>query len=170
MTRSPEELATIQDTSFFDGRGIALPLGRILECVRAFIEQQPKAFYEIIVGTDSHASDTVSFVTAITVRRIGNGGIYFWTRSYKNKFPNLRERIYAEAIHSITLAQELRGRLKEELQDEFFWNDQIHIDIGENGKTREFIDAVVGMVKGYGFEAVIKPHAYGASVVADRHT
>jgi len=26
------------------------------------------------------------------------------------------------------------------------------------------------MVKGYGFEAVIKPNSFGASVVADRHT
>ena len=170
MTRTPEELAAIQDTSFFDGVGRALPITRVVQLVRAFIEEKPKAVYEIIVGTDSHASDTVSFVTAITVRRVGNGGIYFWTRSYKNKFPNLRERIYSEAIHSIMLGQEIRGRLKEELQDDFFWNDQIHIDIGENGKTREFIDAVVGMVKGYGFEAVIKPHAFGASAVADRHT
>ena len=82
----------------------------------------------------------------------------------------LRERIYQETIHSITLAQELRGRLKEKLGDEFFWDDQIHIDVGRVGPTREFIDVVVGMVRGYGFDAVIKPDSFGASIVADRHT
>ena len=33
-----------------------------------------------------------------------------------------------------------------------------------------FIDQVVGMVKGFGFHAVIKPESFGASQVADRHT
>ncbi|HDH03915.1 MAG TPA: hypothetical protein ENH22_00115, partial [Candidatus Campbellbacteria bacterium] len=32
------------------------------------------------------------------------------------------------------------------------------------------IDTVVGMVRGYGFEAVIKPDAFSAFCLADRHT
>ncbi len=72
-------------------------------------------------------------------------------------------------MQSITLAQELRSRLQEHLE-ETFWNNQIHIDVGKNGPTKELIDTVVGMVKGYGFEAVIKPDSFGASTVADRHT
>lgn len=150
--------------------GQTYTLDKVLSATHDFIAEKPNAFYEIIVGTDSKAADEVSFVTAITVRRVGNGGIYFWTRSEKEKCHDLRERIWKETIHSITLAQELRGRLKETLGDEFFWNDQIHIDVGENGKTHELVDSVVGMVKGYGFEAVIKPYAFGAFVVADRHT
>ena len=135
-----------------------------------FIKNNPARKYKIIVGTDSAARSETNFVTAITVWRVGNGGIHFWTRSKQTKCHDLRDRIYRETIHSITLAQELRGRLKETLGHEFFWDDQIHIDVGENGPTREFIDTVVGMVKGYGFDAVIKPNSFGASVVADRHT
>ena len=37
-------------------------------------------------------------------------------------------------------------------------------------ETRDLIESVVGMVKGYGFEAVIKPDAYCACVVADKYT
>lgn len=155
---------------FFNCFGQTYTLEKVLSATHNFIAEKPAASYEIIVGTDSQAADEVSFVTAITVRRLGNGGIYFWTRSEKEKCHDLRERIWKETIHSITLAQELRGRLKETLGDEFFWNDQIHIDVGENGKTRDLVDSVVGMVKGYGFEAVIKPYAFGAFVVADRHT
>lgn len=169
MTQFSKEPQFHEDI-FYDGDGRNCDLVEVVRVVHAFVIAKPKASYEIIVGTDSHASDTVSFVTAVTARRIGNGGIYFWTRSYKNKFPNLRERIYTETIQSIMLAQELRGRLQEVLHDEYFWNDQIHIDVGREGKTREFIDTVVGMVRGYGFEAVIKPDSFGAFVVADRHT
>jgi uncharacterized protein len=156
--------------TFHDTLGRVFTLTEVVELTRKFIAAKPKRSYEIIVGTDSHPSEEVSFITAITVRRVGNGGIYFWTRSPKERISTLRDRIYREALHSITLAQELRGRLQEVLGDEFFWNDQIHIDVGEKGATRDFAAAVVGMVKGFGFDAVIKPDAFGAYAVADRHT
>ncbi|MEK7083182.1 MAG: ribonuclease H-like YkuK family protein [Patescibacteria group bacterium] len=44
------------------------------------------------------------------------------------------------------------------------------MDIGPNGPTKELIDGVVGMIKGYDFVPVIKPYSFGASIVADRHT
>ena len=150
--------------------GAELSLDEVVRAISEFVKFKPARKYKIIVGTDSAARSEVNFITAITIWRIGNGGIHFWTRSGKTVCHDLRERIYKETIHSITLAQELRGRLKDALGDEFFWDDQIHIDVGENGPTREFIDTVVGMVKGYGFDAVIKPNAFGASTVADRHT
>ncbi len=170
MTLQEQYTLHTSESHFFDGVGRVLSLEDAVEALQTFIAARPQAEYQIIVGTDSHAANEVSFVTAITVRRIGNGGIYFWTRSEKETCHDLRDRIYRETIHSITLAQELRGRLKEMLGDEFFWNDQIHIDVGEEGKTRDLVDTVTGMVRGYGFEPVIKPYAFGAFVVADRHT
>ena len=155
---------------FFNVLGSTFSLAEIVEEIFAFVKQKPESKYNIIIGTDSSARSEVNFVTAITIWRIGNGGTYFWTKSEKIFCHDLRERIYKETMQSITLAQELRGRLKEKLGDEFFWDDQIHIDVGHNGPTREFIDTVVGMVKGHGFDAVIKPYSFGASIVADRHT
>lgn len=155
---------------FFNILGASLPFDEVIGAIFEFVKSNPKRKYKIIVGTDSAARSEVNFVTAITIWRIGNGGIYFWTRSEMIKCHDLRERIYREAMQSITLAQELRGRLQEKLGHEFFWDDQIHIDVGANGPTREFIDAVVGMVRGHGFDAVIKPYSFGASIVADRHT
>ncbi|TSC71958.1 MAG: hypothetical protein G01um101470_455 [Parcubacteria group bacterium Gr01-1014_70] len=155
---------------FSDISGNRYDLPDIVERAHMFIAAKPRERYEIIIGSDSHPSQPVHFVTAVTIRRIGNGGIYFWTRSTPEQCHTLRDRIYREAMHSITLAQELRGRLKETLGDEFFWNDQVHIDVGERGDTRDLVPGVVGMVRGFGFEAVIKPDAFGACVVADRHT
>lgn len=161
---------TPNNSAFFNILGNSLDLEEVVLNIKNFVKLLPERKYKIIVGTDSAAKDEVNFITAITVWRIGNGAIHFWTRSEKTKCGSLRDRIYRETIHSITLAQELRGRLREKLGDEFFWDDQIHIDVGENGPTRDFIDSVVEMVRGYGFEAVIKPFSFGASCVADRHT
>jgi len=137
-----------------------------------YIQENKKVEYKITVGTDSNASPWAQFVTAVAVLRVGNGGRYFWTRSEKIFCPSLASRIYKETMQSITFTQELKNRLKEKLGEEFFWNNQIsvHIDVGQKGPTKDLIDGVVGMVKGYGFEAVIKPYSFCAFVVADRHT
>ncbi len=46
---------------------------------------------------------------------------------------------------------------------------EIHIDVGEHGRTRELIDEVVGYIRGSGFAVKTKPDAYAASSVADKH-
>lgn len=158
------------DKKFLDISGNQYLLDEVIDRIHAFIADKSHERYQIIVGSDSHPALEVRFVTAVTIRRIGNGGIYFWTRSQPERHATLRDRIYRETMLSVTLAQELRGRLKETLGDEYFWDDQVHIDVGERGETRDLIPGVVGMVKGYGFEAVIKPDAFGACTVADRHT
>lgn len=151
--------------------GHGLELEEVINMISVFVKQHPERFYKIIIGSDSQASDTASLVTAITVWRVGNGGIHFWTKTEEKKFSTLRDRIWQEAINSITLAQEVRSRLQSVLGDEFFWDgNEIHVDIGEHGPSRELIDSVVGMIKGYNFTPVIKPFSFGASIVADRHT
>ncbi len=143
----------------------------VLEEIAKFVKSQPERFYKIIVGTDSETSNPVALVTAITVWRVGNGAIHFWTKAEEKNFHSLRQRITQETINSITLAQELRSRLQEILGDEFFWDgNEIHVDVGEKGPSRDLIDTVKGMIKGYNFTPVIKPYSFGASVVADRHT
>lgn len=148
-----------------------LNFNRLIDEIKLFVQFQPARFYKIIVGTDSEAASPVALVTAITIWRVGNGAIHFWTETPKEKFGSLRDRIWKEAISSITLAQELRSRLQDVLGDEFFWDgNEVHVDIGENGPTKDLIDSVTGMIKGYNFQPVIKPAAFGASIVADRHT
>ncbi len=160
-----------QDVIFHSQSHGKLTLNEVVEEIVAFVKKEPARFYKIIIGTDSEASSPVSLVTAVTVWRVGNGAIHFWTKSKERRFATLRDRVFQEAISSITLAQEFRSRLKHALGDEFFWDgNEIHVDIGENGPTKELIDSVVGMIRGYNFLPVIKPDAFGASIVADRHT
>ncbi len=147
-----------------------MPISEVIDEIMRFVSSQPGRQYNIIIGADSSSHDPTEIVAAVTIWRVGNGAIHFWMKQEPKHFATLRDRIYAETIASITLAQEIRGRLQERLGKEIFWNDQVHIDVGERGPTKEFIDAVVGMVRGYGFEAVIKPNSFGASTVADKHT
>ncbi len=148
----------------------------MLDAMRAYMERDPERDYEIVIGTDSRAGERdVQFVTSVVFRRVGNGGIYFYTRTEERSVMTMRDRIWKEAMRSITLAQELRSVLREQFGDEIVWDKRItfqhiHLDIGTQGPTRELVDGVSGMVKGYGFEPVIKPDAYGAFVVADLHT
>ncbi len=146
-------------------------LSEVVEDIARFVRSQPEQFYKIIIGSDSQAASPTAIVTAVTVWRVGNGAVHFWTTSEERPYAMMRDRIWAEAIRSITLAQEVRGRLEQTLGDDFFWDgNEVHVDIGENGPTREMIDSVVGMIKGYNFVPVIKPYSFGASIVADRHT
>lgn len=137
-----------------------------------YVNNEPASHYKITVGTDSEGTNETHFVTAIAILRIGNGGRYFWTKSEKTFCPTLQDRIYKETMHSITVVQELKSQLKDRIGEEFFWDNKItvHLDVGKNGPTKDLIEAVVGMVRGFGFDAVIKPDSFGAFVLADRHT
>lgn len=143
-------------------------VGELIE----YVNKKPDACYKITVGTDSAGTNDTQFVTAIAILRVGNGGRYFWTKSEKIFCPTMQDRIYKETMHSITFVQELKSRMKDKLGEESFWDNKItvHLDVGKKGPTKELVETVVGMVRGFGLEAVIKPDSFGAFVLADRHT
>jgi len=148
-----------------------LTIAQIINRISEFVRAVPDQKYRIIIGTDSqsHNGTGVDFVTALVVHRVGGGGIYFWKGYKKNRPYMLKERIYEEALTSLEFANEFIYHLKgaEELLQIGL---EIHVDIGENGKTREMIAEVVAMIKGSGYEVKTKPDSFGASKVADRHT
>ena len=142
------------------------------DVVRSIVEEMeksPKDRFEILIGSDSSTNlDHLDLVSAIVLHRVGKGGRYFWTRHRERRIPSLRQRIWREAWLSFELAQLLLERFSEASTLRF--NLEIHVDIGENGKTKEMIDEVVGMIIANGLAVRIKPYAYAASSVADKHT
>ncbi len=134
----------------------------------AFIQTDADAHYKLIVGTDSQLREDVCYVTAIVILKEGKGGRFFYSREWEPTKLSLKQRIFYETSKSLTIAAKLAEKLSAEgLQD---FNVQIHLDVGEQGKTKDVIREVIGMVTGSGFEAVIKPDSYGASKVADKYT
>lgn len=140
----------------------------MMERIFSFMENGPNYKYRVVIGTDSQPNHKMSdFVTAIIVHRVGQGGIYFWQRRGIPTF-SLRERIYTEASLSLETARNLAGILASH-EDLGYLSLEIHVDVGQNGETREMITEVVGMIRGNGYEVKIKPEAFGATTVADRH-
>ncbi|MEK9146776.1 MAG: ribonuclease H-like YkuK family protein [Patescibacteria group bacterium] len=154
-----------------------------------FMGTDKSASYEVIIGTDSQATNgTADFVSALVVHKKGRGGIYFWSRQKVEKLYSMKQRIWQEAIFSLNLAEKLvrdfaalgmfDGSISLTINPEPFGHAQgrrvdlnleIHVDIGPNGETRAMINEIVGMIRANGFKVATKPAAWGASHVADRH-
>ena len=141
----------------------------VFERIVKYMEEEPGERYNLIVGTDSVEADSHSlFVSAIIIHRVGHGGRYFYRRVKKRGVRSIRQRIFYEASLSLELADSLRRELSKNGFSRF--SLEIHIDVGDRGDTKEIIREVVGMVTGSGYPAVTKPHSYGATKVADRHS
>jgi hypothetical protein len=148
-----------------------MKLAKVAKEIFDFINYEPQGKCRLVVGTDSSGGKKTEFVTAIIVHRVGRGGRYFWKKTNGDRvYHTLRDRIYQEVNLSLGTAQNILGRLRPLIKKDIEpYNFQIHIDVGQNGPTKEMIKEVVGMVRGNGFEAKIKPESFAASNVADKH-
>lgn len=185
----------IKGGTFYSPSKGALNLGQVIRDLINFKKENPEAQYKITIGTDSEAKvKGAEFVCVVAIHRIGKGGRYFWSRIYDERKLDLRSRIYQEATISLALAGALLERElelhkikvdmsksisdifkslenKNDLDKEIIFSNEleIHVDIGVNGPTKAMIREIVGMIKGSGFFVKIKPEAYAAANVADRH-
>jgi predicted RNase H-related nuclease YkuK (DUF458 family) len=145
-----------------------LTFEQVFEDLYQFIKDNSDSKFKLIVGTDSQSGEEVCYVTAIVILREGKGGRFFYSRERERVKLSIKQRILYEVSRSLGVAARLTQRLAESGVADL--NVEIHLDVGENGKTKELIRDVIGMVTGSGFGARIKPESYGASKVADRYT
>ena len=167
-------MVDLSKNGFYSPTKGSMTLGKIVNEITSFVDEDPKSFYSVVIGSDSQVKHNngikqCDFVTAIVVYRKGRGAKYFWKKEKVVKVPVLRDRIYTETVRSLNTAHELVPVLMERIPEDRY-NFEIHIDVGPNGKTRDMIKEVVGMVNGYGYTAKTKPESWGASSVADKHT
>lgn len=149
-----------------------LSLSEVVEEIARYFEEKPKERYKVIIGTDSDSNSAEpGFVSAVVIQRIGRGGIYFYRKHNGTIVHNLREKIYFEVNDSLDLARELVTSLRARLGDlALDFGPEIHIDVGENGPTKDVIKEVVNTVLANGFEVKCKPESFAASNVADKYT
>ena len=125
----------------------------------------------VYIGTDSFfIKNKCIFATAICLYGADKqkGGRYFYIKTSLNKkqFPELSIRMIKEAEKTINLANhivELIPTAKLEL----------HLDISpqeNNEGTSHLAKMLVGYVKGSGYECKIKPDAFAAASIADKHS
>ncbi len=134
------------------------------------MSQDKLAQYRIIIGSDSQKTKKGSydFVVALAIHKVGSGGVYFWKREVVAQKMSLKERMYREALMSLTSAEDLSTLFRDNGISKY--DVEIHVDIGTNGETKDLINEICGMVRSNGYEVKIKPYSFGASKVADRHT
>jgi len=171
----------LQKETFQSGTHGIVNISQIITIIKDFLEEEPKAEYSLVIGTDSHEKNDgtkklngtkdINLVTAILIHRKGFGGKYFWRRVEVKNIHTLREKIYAETFASLNFATGFVPLFRKSLNGKSpKYNLEIHVDVGEHGETRNMIKEIVGMVTGNGFVAKTKPDAYAASYVADKHT
>lgn len=131
--------------------------------------------YKFIIGTDSQIyNNNIVYVTVVACCCVGSGGIYFYDKTRVNQKISLPSRLYNEATNSLNFATEFIQEIADHGDHlDLFINLQsleIHVDVGNNGESRNVIQGVVGMIKGNGYNVMIKPDAFTASCIADKHT
>lgn len=146
-----------------------MTLPEVTENIKSFLQEDPKAKYKVVIGTDSDTNQKHTlFVTALIIHRIGKGARFYFRKEKYKPIMILAHRIYRETELSLDFVDMLKKNgLANLLAD---WPMEIHIDIGQQGETRSLIQEVVGWVTSLGYVTKIKPYSYGASSVADRFT
>lgn len=141
-----------------------------------YFQEKAEKSYEVVLGCDSSSEKEPFFPVAIVLLRKGEGGRFFLKKiKYRQrKFYNLHQRILEEVFLSCRMALVLKEEIGREIKNkmpglklEFKY---IHADVGTNGLTRDMVKEVIGLIKGNGFEARIKPESFAATVVADRYS
>lgn len=167
----------ILDGLFFNLTKGNLEIDQVVDEICTYISEKPEKFYDIVVGCDSSSVEEPHFPLAIVVLRVGEGGRFFLKKVIREnrKFFNYKQRILEEVLLSCQLASFLKDKLDSKIADlqhqgvrcQFRY---IHADVGGNGATKDMIKEVIGLIKGNGFEAKIKPESFAASSVADRYS
>ena len=130
------------------------------------IEQRGK----VVIGTDSMLTNNkFIFVNAICLigKESNHHGKFFFSRyaSKDEANKNLLVRLLKETTDSIELANKVKDKYPKA-------NIEIHMDVNPSSKflSGKYSSTVIGYILGCGYDYKIKPDAYAASAVADRHT
>lgn len=166
---------TIKFLKFHNPSQGELLFSQVLEEVIKFMSMEPRARYKVMIGSDSNGLRELDLVSVLAVHRVGNGGRYFWYRMEKSGIHTLRQKIYAEVEASLELATLFLPALRQEIKtrvqrEDLPFDFEIHVDVGHKGETRDLVREVTGMVRGYGYEVLVKPESAAATTFADRHT
>lgn len=156
----------------------SLTLEEMLRDIDQFVTANPQDKYRLIIGTDSQPGNPANsghkgsirktcFVTAVIIHREGKGARYYYRKFYRHPFQSLKQRIMDEASLSLELAINLLDQRAASYPDLAI---EIHLDVGQMGKSREVLQQAIGVITMSGFAARVKPFSYGASKVADRYT
>lgn len=136
--------------------------GQRIQDIVQWVQQNSQEGQPVHIGTDSlQTKRYTQFVTVVVILKPGKGGRIAYSREVVPRINSLRERLLKETWRSVTLGLECTAQVPGELT--------IHIDANPVAvhKSSQFVQELVGMVVGQGFQALIKPESWAASHCAD---
>ena len=141
-----------------------------IENIHNTIKQYSKKNGKVYIGSDSFIQKkfcVLSSVICLYSEQERSGGIYFYSREnlLKKDFPTLIQRLTHEATNSIELGIEI----SEEIPNVKL---ELHLDVNSDRRaaSNKLADSLSGYVKASGFDCKIKPEAWAASTIADKHS
>lgn len=156
-------------TMWIDPEGRKVNEESLASLIKDYRQKDPFATVELIVGTDSQMNKrSFKFITVVCLLRKGKGGYYWYKLDHHNRLTykgNQKLRMFQEVDKSIEVASWLTSVST--------LTPSIHIDASPKEKaefTSAFSDELKGYVTASGFECMLKPEAFVASVVADKHS
>jgi len=153
--------------TWFDGNGNIVAYAELID----FIEEHHSNNGMVYIGSDSHLYKQ-NFILSSAVVLHGadgqQGGKYFITRAKfrPDPYESLMKRIITEAEKTIMIAHNIVDHFPN-------IKVELHIDISnadKNEATSKLAQMVIGYVVGNGFDCKVKPDAFAAASVADRHS
>lgn len=151
-----------------------ISLDEVAEDVYNYICEDCNATYNVFAGADSQREKgKTCYVTVISITKEGCGGRNYILKTVRKERVTMRERIWNEAVSSVSTFTDLISLLNDkgiDLLDTVVECDQIHADVGYNGKSKELVNEITGYIEAYGFKAVIKPDAFVAQCIANKFT
>jgi len=154
-------------SNWFTGSGEQITFEDILYQIREHTYYNGTTY----VGTDSSfKKEGCIFFTAICLHGSNqqSGGRYFIYRTTlsRKECQNLAVRMLKEVENTLNHAQKI---IKECPKT----NLELHIDVSsseKNESTSHLANMLIGYVKGSGFECKVKPDAFAAASIADKHS
>jgi predicted RNase H-related nuclease YkuK (DUF458 family) len=134
------------------------PVPDILE----FVKDASRNGQPVHIGTDSlQTGRFTQFVTVVVVLTPQKGGRVAYSREVVPRITSLRERLLKETWRSVELGMNLTNLVPGDLT--------VHIDANpvQTHKSSAYVQELVGLVVGQGFNALIKPDSWAASHAAD---
>ncbi|MFZ5969855.1 MAG: ribonuclease H-like YkuK family protein [Bacillota bacterium] len=145
-----------------------LSFHEVCERIKEYTGKDLDSEYIISVGTDSQSFEGFTkMVSVITLVRKSKGGIFFYDIKKIKRIKNLRQKIFTETSYSIELASKVMAFIH---QNDIHASFEVHVDIGNQGDTKELIKEIVGWVMALGFKCCMKPDSYASSGIADKIT
>ena len=132
--------------------------GERVDDILKWIEDNSTEGQEVHIGTDSlQTGRFTQFVTVVVILKERGGGRVAYRREIVPKMESLRERLTKETWMSVELGIQLNML------------PTVHIDANRDERyaSTKYIQELVGMVVGQGFNALWKPEAWAATHAAD---